>query len=163
MADDIAKEHSPKVLIMGIGNLLLGDEGVGVHAIYELEKVRLPHGVKLLDVGTAFIDAVSHMNHIDKLIIIDAITCGKKPGTVYRIPITPDSFTSYSTSIHGMSVIHMMKFAQCSLPDTVSFFGIEPEVIDWSMEISKPVAESMPRLINAVLSEISHSNEALYV
>ncbi|MBU0994840.1 MAG: hydrogenase maturation protease [Proteobacteria bacterium] len=165
MADEAItyEQYSDKILIMGIGNLLLGDEGLGVHAIRELWNAKLPDAVKLLDAGTAFIDAVSHLEDIHTLIIIDAIKGGKKPGTVYRIQVTPDLCMSYSASMHDKSVIDMMRIAQYPLPDRVSVFGIEPEVIDWTMDISNTVSEAMPILIYAVLSEVNNSYESLEV
>jgi hydrogenase maturation protease len=160
MPDDIGGvSYSNRILIMGIGNVLLGDEGLGVHAIRELQSMKLPDDVELLDAGTAFIDALSYIGDVRKLIIIDAIKEGKTPGTVYRIQAGHASYTNYSTSIHGISIIGIMKIAQCSLPDTVSIFGIEPEYIGWSMELSNIVKGAMPMLIEAVRGEITTYNK----
>lgn len=148
------------ILIMGIGNMLLGDEGVGVHAIRELEKIDLPDSVRLLDAGIAFIDAVSHMEGIHKLIVIDAIKGGKKPGTVYHIQVNPDSYSCYSATLHGVSVLAMMTLLQHKIPDKVSVIGVEPDTINWATDISDTVKKAMPLLMETVLNEIKINNEA---
>jgi hydrogenase maturation protease len=139
---------------MGIGNLLMGDDGLGIHAVRLLGKVELPENVELMDAGTAFIDAVDRMGKVENLVIIDAVKGGKRPGTVYRFTIDPDSHEEYSPSIHGLSVISTMKFALAEYPCSVCVLGIEPGVIDWSMELSGTVTRAMPILIDAVLNEI---------
>ncbi|MBN1495724.1 MAG: hydrogenase maturation protease [Spirochaetes bacterium] len=150
-----AVSHINRILVMGIGNLLLGDEGLGVHAIRELQNMKLPDDVELLDAGTAFINALSYIGDVHKLVIIDAIQEGKRPGAVYRIQIKHDSCMNYSTSIHGISIIDMMKIVQGPSPDSVTVFGVEPEYIGWGMELSDTIKGSMPLLIEAVCREIT--------
>ena len=75
-------EHSPRLLVLGIGNLLMGDEGVGVHAIRALEKERLPAGVDVLDGGTGGFHLLSCMGEYPSVIVIDATMDGGEPGTV---------------------------------------------------------------------------------
>ena len=155
MSDDFS--YSPcddRVFVMGIGNLLLGDEGLGVHVIRKLENTLLPDNVSLLDAGTAFLDAGPHLEAIDKLIVIDAIKGGKKPGTVYRFQLNAETYTNGGSSLHDMSVIEMMKLAQNPLPATVTVLGIEPDVIEWSLNLSNTVEEALPLLLDAVRSEI---------
>lgn len=149
-----------RTLVMGIGNLLLGDEGVGVHAIRELAEVNLPDEVELLDAGIAFTDALAHMEGVSRLIIIDAVKGGQAPGTVYRIQVKRHLDRACRTAIHGLSIIDMMELYQGSLPDGVTILGIEPAVIDWGLEISETVSQSMPLLIDAICSEISPPCEA---
>lgn len=156
-------DNDRDILIMGIGNVLMGDDGLGVHAIRELEKTELPGNVEVLDVGTAFIDALPHLNHRQQIIVIDAVKAGKTPGTVYRIEVDPGSYTQESPSIHGMSIINMMLFARCALPKTITLLGIEPDVIDWSMELSPCVSAAKPLLIDAVLREIGMGCENVEV
>ena len=158
-----AGSNAGKILVMGIGNLLLGDEGIGVHAVHELEKCNLPDPVDLLDVGTAFIDALPHLEDGMRLIILDAVKGGGKPGSVYRIEVNPDKYCQESTSLHGVSILNMLKFAKVSIAETVTILGVEPAVIDWSMELSGVVETAKPRLIEAVLREINDILFALHV
>ncbi len=75
-------ECPPRLLVLGIGNLLMGDEGVGVHAIRALEKERLPAGVELLDGGTGGFQLLSRLSEYPSVIVIDASMDGNEPGTV---------------------------------------------------------------------------------
>ena len=75
-------ECGPRLLVLGIGNLLMGDEGVGVHAIRALEKERLPGGVELLDGGTGGFHLLSCLGEYPVVIVIDATMDGNEPGTV---------------------------------------------------------------------------------
>jgi len=75
-------ECGPRLLVLGIGNLLMGDEGVGVHAIRALEKERLPAGVETLDGGTGGFHLLSCLSDYASVIVIDATMDGSQPGTV---------------------------------------------------------------------------------
>jgi hydrogenase maturation protease len=149
-------DSTGRILVMGIGNLLLGDDGLGIHAVRELGRADLPDTVDLMDAGTAFLDAVSEIGDVTKIVIIDAVRYGKKPGTVYRIPIDAGRRPCDGACLHGFSVIDTMKLARSKLPETVVLLGIEPETIDWTLEISDTVSKAMPLLIEAVLDEVFH-------
>src|SRR4030042_7180736 len=88
------------ILILGIGNLLLKDEGVGVHVVERLREIPLPENVEVLDGGTAGLDLVDFIGGRKKLIVIDAVNAGEKPGTIYRLTeenldIKPKALTSF--------------------------------------------------------------------
>lgn len=95
-----------KILIAGIGNLLLTDEGAGVHIIRELSKRKLPDNVELVDIGTASFDLLTFMEGKDKVIIIDAIAVDDEPGTLYKL--SPDDIISGKqkllTSLHQFGI-----------------------------------------------------------
>jgi hydrogenase maturation protease len=75
-------ECRPRLLILGISNLLMGDEGVGVHAIHTLEKEQLPTGVEILDGGTGGFHLLSCLTEYASVIVVDATMDGNEPGTV---------------------------------------------------------------------------------
>ncbi len=68
-----------KILIVGIGNLLCRDEGIGVHVIQEMKKMELPGHIELLDIGTSTMDLISYLEGVKKLIVIDAMKAGGTP------------------------------------------------------------------------------------
>ena len=74
-------------LVLGIGNLLLRDDGVGPHAVRALRARPLPANVEALDVGTAFLDAIPALEGAVRLVVVDAMRAGGAPGTVYRIAL----------------------------------------------------------------------------
>ena len=74
-----------ELLVLGIGNVLLGDEGVGVHVIQQLEKHEMPTHVTLLDGGTGGFHLLSYLQDYSRVILIDATLDGKEPGTISLI------------------------------------------------------------------------------
>lgn len=139
---------------MGIGNLLLGDEGVGVHAAKALCGMALPESVAVLDVGTAFIDALPAMAGTARIIIIDAMKAGGAPGDIYHVPLAKCRRTDRIDSMHGFDVFRMLAMAQNTLPADVVLLGVEPKHIGWGTELSPRVASALPHLVREVLREI---------
>ena len=143
-----------QTLILGIGNELLGDEGVGVHAARLLQHEKLPNQTKILEIGTAILDALPDLEQADRVIILDAMKDDQPPGTVYKIPLDDCSGAKCIASMHGFDIFRVMALAGRSTPPPVMVFGVEPLEIGWSMELSTPVTESMPHLLDAVRAEL---------
>jgi hydrogenase maturation protease len=148
-------EKIPKVVIIGVGNLLMKDEGVGIHAIRELEQLNLPADVTLIDGGTSP-DLIACTRAGAKMIIIDAAKAGGEPGAIYRFK--PEDLAAEKpvlASAHQMGVVEnlaMMELAG-NKPASVIIIGIEPAEIDWGMELSPTLQSRMPKLIEVVLKE----------
>jgi len=156
-------ESQERILILGVGNILLGDEGVGIHAIRELEKTALPPHVDLIDGGTAGLDLLDLMRGYERVIIIDAVEAGAEPGTIFRF--TPEEVTSETSalplSLHQTEVLKVLQLAAFvgrPLPRII-IYGIQPEVMDWSTELSSALRASLAKLVDAVLKEISERGE----
>lgn len=146
------------VLILGVGNILLGDEGVGVRVVEAMGGRELPDNVELFDGGTASIDLLGILANRDKVIIIDAVKGGNQPGTLYRF--TPDDITiqrQHLTSLHQLGLLETLTIFRClgHTPPEVLIYGIEPKEIGWGLELSPEVASVVPRVIELVLSELS--------
>jgi len=141
-------------LILGMGNLLLGDEGVGVHAARVLLKDGCPPGIEVLEIGTAILDALPALETAGRVIIIDAMKGQEKSGTVYRIALDNCSPNPNIASMHGFDIFRVLALTQrSSLPEIV-VFGVEPDHIGWSMALSPAVAKSLPAVVEAVKNEI---------
>jgi hydrogenase maturation protease len=95
-------EPGPRVLILGIGNLLMGDEGVGVHAIRILQDETLPAGVELVDGGTGGFNLLSYLGEYPTVILIDAAMDGRDPGTVTIIK--PQFLSDYPRTLAAHDV-----------------------------------------------------------
>lgn len=143
-----------QTLILGIGNELLGDEGVGVHAARLLRKENLSKQIKIVEVGTAILDALPDLEQADRVIILDAMKDDQPPGTVYKISLDHCSGASCIASMHGFDIFRVMALAGRSTPPPVMVFGVEPQKIDWSLELSTSVTESMPYLLDALRAEL---------
>ena len=145
-----------KTVILGIGNILLKDEGIGVHVIREMREIDLPDGVELVEGGTSSLDLPLYIKEAQKLIIIDAFQGGKSPGTIYRC--TPEDLMAKRerpTSLHDVGPLEAFQMAKRLgyKPATV-IIGVEPAAIEWGMDLSPKITGKMTKIIDAVLKEI---------
>ncbi len=151
--------EKPKVrtVVVGVGNLLLKDEGIGVHIARALQQMDIPQDTKIIDGGTSP-DLPYYLKDTDKLVIIDAVKAGGKPGTVYRFhPHDVNIESEEMVSVHELGLkqnLEMMRLMG-SEPREIVIIGIEPKEIDWGTELSTELQQKMPEIINVVLSEIS--------
>lgn len=146
------------ILVLGIGNVLLTDEGVGVRALNELERrYTFPENVELLDGGTAGIELLRHIRNRDYLIIIDAMKFDKEPGTVSRIEgkDVPAAFlTRISPHQLGLSDLLAAAMLTDELPKNLVLFGVEPESLDIGLDLTDTVEASLEKLMGAVIDEL---------
>jgi len=147
-----------RVFILGIGNALLTDEGVGVRAVNELERrFVFPPEVEILDGGTAGIELLRHILGHEYLIIIDAMLFSKPPGTITRLQgeEVPAAFrTRISPHQLGLSDLLAAGRLTGDLPENLILFGVEPKSVDMGLELSPEVERSMETLVAAVVGEV---------
>jgi hydrogenase maturation protease len=149
-----------KIMVVGIGNLLMQDDGVGVHAIRQLEKLGLPEEIGLIDGGTHSYDLVDIFCEANKLIIVDAMQAGGEPGTIYRAPLEELGLKEESNDcislhqLHFIDAMHMVNLLGHQ-PQAI-VFGVEPAVVDLGLELSPEVTNKMPRLIELIQIEIQN-------
>jgi len=144
-------------MVVGIGNLIMQDDGVGVHAIKALEELGLSDDVELIDGGTHSYDLIEEFCRAANLIIVDAMHAGGEPGTIYRAPFDELGLepTENITSLHEMHFVEAMKMTRMlGYNPSTTVFGIEPAVIAVSMDLSPQVAEKFPRLVELIHQEI---------
>ena len=146
-----------KIIILGLGNELMSDEGIGVHAAKELQKKKLPPHVEVIEGGTDGFGLLNIITATDYLIIIDTLKGGDTPGTIYRFnfkdaPECPDPF---KTSIHQIGILEVLNLSGLigKTPETV-IFGIEPKQISMGMELSPSVKNKIPRLLDLIMEEV---------
>ncbi len=145
-------------LVLGVGNVLLMDEGVGVRALNELKRrYSFSDDIEFLDGGTAGIELLRHIQNRDHLIIIDAMTCDQPPGTVVRLEgeDVPKAFR-IRISPHQLGLSDLLAAAMLTddLPEKLILFGVEPESIDIGLELTGTVEASLDKLIEAVADEL---------
>ncbi len=142
-------------LILGIGNLLLGDEGVGVHVAHALQQESLPDDVTVLEVGTAFLDALPAIEAADRIFLIDAMQADGTPGTVYRVPYQDCAQRPWLASLHGFDVARVLYLSGRTTAPDVLVIGIEPARIEWGTELSPAVRRVLPAVIDVIQKEIA--------
>lgn len=153
-----------KVRVVGIGNLLMQDDGVGPQMIQMLQGMEgIPPEVELIDGGTHSYDLVEFFAEADSIIIIDALKFGEEPGTLYRAPLKELRLdpVNDARSVHELNFIDAVKMVNMLGYDPeVIVFGVEPRTIDVSMDLSPEVAQKLPRLAELICAEINRMLEA---
>lgn len=155
-------KDKPPVVVIGIGNILCSDEGVGVHVARELERMKLPPNVGVFDCGTSGIAVLEAMDGADKAIIVDAVSSGGEPGTVnlYTIEdlVRMDDRLLKLVSLHQLDFIATLRLAELTnayrIPREVIIIGVEAKSLECSMELSNEVRKAVPKVIEAIIREI---------
>jgi hydrogenase maturation protease len=137
------------ILVLGIGNVLLGDEGAGVHAMRRLEQERRVSGVRFVDGGTLSFTLADLIETTPALIVIDAAEMKAPPGSVALFEgARMDAFlgSERKRSVHEVSLLDLMALAALGgrLPQKRALIGIQPEMIDWSESPSRTVSQAIP-------------------
>lgn len=152
------------VVVVGVGNILCSDEGVGVHVVNKLKQTALPPDVEVFDCGTSGIAVLEALDGAEKAVIIDAVLTGGKPGTVHRFTVEDilamESGLFKMVSLHQFDLIATLKLAQLSgayrMPREIVVIGVEAKSLEPGLELSEEVKRSLPRVIEAVLREVKN-------
>jgi hydrogenase maturation protease len=144
--------------VVGIGNILSRDEGVGCHVARALQRVPRPD-IEVIDGGTCA-DVLELIQNIDKLVIVDAARGGGMPGQIYRFHPEDISLEQKPfLSLHDMSLLDnlVLMRSRGDIGETV-IIGVEPKELGWGLELSTEVQEQMPQIIDAILSEVNNTS-----
>ncbi|WIM04838.1 MAG: HyaD/HybD family hydrogenase maturation endopeptidase [Candidatus Nitricoxidivorans perseverans] len=148
-----------RTVILGIGNTILSDEGLGVHAAEALRiAYDLPDGVEVIDGGTAGMELLDPLAGVDLLVVLDAVKAGRAPGTVIlltgkEVPV----FFRAKLSPHQVSicdVLASLEFAGDPPKDLV-LIGCEPESLELGTELTPTVAGRMPEMIAVAAEQLA--------
>jgi hydrogenase maturation protease len=153
-------KRKKQILILGVGNLLLSDEGVGVHVARKLMEMDFPPGVEVLEGGTDGFALMHVLLQADRLILVDAVKGGGAPGSIYRFEIEdcppfPDIF---KTSVHQISILEVINLSGLigSTPRT-TVIGVEPKRLEMGMELSPQIEATIPKVIQLIKEEVAVS------
>ncbi len=150
-------EEPMATLVLGLGNLVHSDDGVGIHAIGLLQKdARVPRGVVLMDGGTQGLSLIPHISGFQRLLVIDAVDVGEKPGTLVRLE--GDALQT----LPGKPSVHQLGFADLMIamkllgeaPEEVVVIGVQPQSTEWSAELTEPVRQSLDELLRVVFAQL---------
>jgi len=148
-------------LILGIGNPILGDDGVGFHVAKELERLIKDDTMDIGDASTGGLNLLDIIMGYEKVVIIDAIkTEGGEPGEIYRL--RPEDFSKsvhLATSMHDLNFPTVIEIGNKLMPEEmpreIVIFAIEVEEIEkFTEEMTTKVKEAVPKVVNLVLGEI---------
>jgi hydrogenase maturation protease len=160
----MAMKSSTKRLIIGTGNILLSDEGIGIHIVWELQRQQTKdkeffHNTEFIDIGTSSFDIISYINNsVTKAVLIDCMKAdGYLPGTIFKL--TPDDLRRRQKekySLHQMELVDTLRMISLieKLPE-ILILGIVPEDINkFSTKLSDSIAEKFPVILSKIKKEI---------
>jgi hydrogenase maturation protease len=155
------KTNPPTIIVLGVGNILLKDEGVGVKVVEEIQRrFDFPEHVKVVDGGTQGLWLMATLQEADHLIVVDAVLGGGPPGTLYRLE-KDDLPTGLRTkqSAHDSDLVEALNL--CKLmevePETVVVLGVEPaDIQPFGLELTDAVSDKVEDLVGKVLHELEN-------
>ncbi len=145
-------------MILGVGNLLLTDEGFGIHTVNLLEeRYEFPQNVSVVDGGVLGLNLLGVISEADHLIVIDAVKNGKAPGSVYRLEgeDIPERIRA-KNSLHQVDLLETLTLCQAldKTPETV-ILGVEPKDIEtMSIDLTPDIREKLDEIIQMILAEL---------
>lgn len=147
-----------KYVVLGIGNILLTDEGVGVRVIEALEQAyQLPAEVEVIDGGTCGMEMLEQLEDLDGLIVVDCVRCGQASATPVLlkgddVPV----FFRTKLSPHQISLSDVLASLEFTgrAPKSIAIVGMQPVSMGLGLELSPAVAERLPELLAMTLAEL---------
>ncbi len=149
------KDKSNSILILGVGNYLMGDEGIGVHVMQEMAKINLPEYVDILDGGTGGFLLLNCFEAYQTIIFVDATMDGKPAGTISLIrPKFASDFPS-ALSVHDVGLKDMIEavYLMDEKPDLHLFTVSIEELVPMTIELSPNVKNAIPKIIEQILKQ----------
>jgi len=145
-----------RVIVAGVGNVLLRDEGVGVRVVEALRGTPLPEGVELMEVGTALEALLALPEGVEKLVVVDAMRAGFKPGTVLRLKIEDLRPLRAKVSLHeaGLPEILGLLWLSGRGPREVVVLGVEAKEVGFGEGLSPEVEARLPEIMAKVMEEV---------
>jgi hydrogenase maturation protease len=148
-----------KTVVLGVGNVIMSDEGVGVRCVEWLER-RVPAGVVTIDGGTSTHELLGELENVDLLVIVDAVATSSAPGTLVRLEgeRIPQAFSNkLSPHQHGINDVLANLALLGRSPKRLVLFGVTPKRIELGMELSPEIEAVVPELGRRVLAELGAS------
>ena len=158
---DIFDDKSNKILVLGIGNYLMGDEGVGVHIIHQMEEMELPDYVEVLDGGTGGFFLMNVFDDYGKVIFLDATMDDKEAGTITVLHPKFAADFPKALSVHDVGLKDMVEalYLQDKLPEmhlvTISVKGIQPMIVGMTVPVEKCIPSAIQTILN-LAKDIQH-------
>ncbi len=152
-------------LVLGLGNVLLSDEGAGVRAVERLlADYELPQSVRALDGGTLGLELLAYVEGVDHLLLLDCVDFGAEPGALLRLEgeeIPQRAGAQLSPHQTGLGELLALARLQGILPPTVVLWGVQPARLDWGVALSEAVEAQVPALAKRAASELGALGYAL--
>lgn len=149
---------SPRIAVLGLGNLMRADDAVGMLALERLRAdPRFPQSIAAIDGGTLGLDLLHPLHGVTHLLAIDAIEAGASPGTLLRFSGSAVDDLPIGRSVHLLGFADLLGAMRLtgSAPREIVVLGVQPHVIGWGTELTPHVEAALPDLLEAVLDQIA--------
>jgi hydrogenase maturation protease len=146
-----------RTVVVGVGNLIHTDDGLGIHAIRKLQAdPRVPTGVELIDGGTFGIELLAYLENCSKLLLLDAVDVGRSPGELVRMAGEDLFGLSGGASVHQLGVADLLATLPLvsNAPEEVVLLGVQPASTDWGCELTGPVAVAVDALVDLTVEQL---------
>jgi len=148
---------NPRTLVLGLGNVIMGDEGVGVHVVRALEKLPLPESVECLDGGTGGFILLEPLQNADRILLVDATSDANPPGTVTRTTPRfardyPPTLTAHDIGVKDLLDAFYMNGGKRDV--TLYTITIDPQQ-PISLHLSPPVASALNVAVHEILEDLA--------
>ena len=152
---------SQEITIIGLGNPLRGDDGVGVAVIEALGREKLAPSVKLVNAGQAGLGLVGILDTAERAVIVDCAEMGLPPGSVRTFGEDDIRVEAWSESVHNARAGTALEIARAlgSLPSGTRIVGVQPGQMSWGLGLSSEISRAVPKAVKAVLDVLSQSVE----
>ncbi len=150
---------TPAVTLIGLGNVLMRDEGIGVHAVRELQaRYEIPESLQVVDGGTSGLDLLPFIENRDKVLVVDAVNFRKEPGYLQMlIDAEIPAFFSVKSSLHHLGLVDVLAAAQLLevAPRQIRLIGIQPEIMELGLELGELMQSKMALLLEHILAQLA--------
>jgi hydrogenase maturation protease len=159
--------HKNKIIILGLGNEYISDDGIGIHAIREFKKHIFSDNYTIEELSVGGIELLDYLSGYEKAIIVDAFCTGSnQSGTIYRYKQTTDEEVMKVRSSHQIDlpqIIGLAKVLGIAIPNEIIVYGVEAkDITTFNCNCTQEVESAIPRLVNLIHSELKENNETTF-
>jgi hydrogenase maturation protease len=148
-----------KIILLGLGSILMRDDGVGVYAVKAVrERYTAPPELDIVDGGTAGLDLLPFLEGRDRVLFVDAVDFGKEPGFIGELinGDIPAFFGKDKSSLHHIGLSDVLAMARLlnTLPEEICLIGIQPRDIELGLELTEVLQERLDLLISRIVDKL---------
>jgi hydrogenase maturation protease len=152
------QEAQPRTLVLGLGNPIRSDDGVGIATLRRLEEdPRVPGGVELVEGGTKGLELVPYLSGMSRLLVLDAVEVGAAAGTIVRILGAELGSLPGNGNVHDLALADILNALRLlgQEPQETILLGIQPATTELGTSLSKSVESALPLFVEAAIAQLS--------
>ncbi|MGI2336773.1 MAG: hydrogenase maturation protease [Dehalogenimonas sp.] len=142
--------NTEQTLILGIGNVIMGDEGFGIHVLRRLKEYTFPDHIRLHDGAVAGFDLLGHLEGVERLVIVDVMITDLEPGEIGWMEMDASFNAPNKTdlSFHQVGIVELLQIAELvGHKPKVQFLVTRPEKLEWSFELTEATRQAADKAV----------------